>query len=129
MLETGFHLDSLQRAQSFTTYESHVLFALRFMIDCNISGGSWVELKRGAYKLLAAGNAHLLEWKANLHMMLLELNYLLCSEAESSKSNRDSGPIPSLAPWHSIRRLQVYLLSTWEKKRPADYDDFKMAEC
>ena len=76
MLETGFHLDSLQRAQSFTTYESHVLFALRFMIDCNISGGSWVELKRGAYKLLAAGNAHLLEWKACLHMMLLELNHL-----------------------------------------------------
>lgn len=57
MLETGFHLDSLQRAQSFTTYESHVLFALRFMIDCNISGGNWVELKSGAYKLLAAGNA------------------------------------------------------------------------
>ena len=54
MLETGFHLDSLQRAQSFTTYESHVLFALRFMIDCNISGGNWLELKSGAYKLLAA---------------------------------------------------------------------------
>lgn len=45
MLETGFHLDSLQRAQSFTTYESHVLFALRFMIDCDIVGGNWVELK------------------------------------------------------------------------------------
>ena len=72
MLETGFHLDSLQRAQSFTTYESHVLFALRFMIDCNISGGSWVELKRGAYKLLAAGNAHLLRCSACPHKMLLE---------------------------------------------------------
>lgn len=53
MLETGFQIDSLHRAQSFTTYESHVLFALRFMIDCSISGGNWVELKSGAYKLLS----------------------------------------------------------------------------
>ena len=52
MLETGFQIDSLHRAQSFTTYESHVLFALRFMIDCSISGGNWVELKAGGYKLL-----------------------------------------------------------------------------
>jgi DNA polymerase delta subunit 1 len=53
MLETGFQIDSLHRAQSFTTYESHVLFALRFMIDCSITGGNWVELVPGAYKLLA----------------------------------------------------------------------------
>ena len=53
MLETGFQIDSLHRAQSFTTYESHVLFALRFMIDCSISGGNWVELKTSAYKLLS----------------------------------------------------------------------------
>lgn len=54
MLETGFQIDSLRRAQSFTTYESHVLFALRFMIDCSISGGNWVELKQGAFKLVPA---------------------------------------------------------------------------
>ena len=53
MLETGFQIDSLHQAQSFTTYESHVLFALRFMIDCSITGGNWVELKAGAYKLLS----------------------------------------------------------------------------
>ena len=53
MLETGFQIDSLHRSHSFTTYESHVLFALRFMIDCSISGGNWVELKAGAYKLLS----------------------------------------------------------------------------
>jgi DNA polymerase delta subunit 1 len=53
MLETGFQIDSLHRAQSFTTYESHVLFALRFMIDCSITGGNWVELTAGAYRLLA----------------------------------------------------------------------------
>ncbi len=90
MLETGFHLDSLQRAQSFTTYESHVLFALRFMIDCSISGGSWVELKRGAYKLLAAGNAHLLEWKACLQMMLLLLNCLFINQKLKAASQTES---------------------------------------
>ncbi len=57
MLETGFQIDSLHRAQSFTTYESHVLFALRFMIDCSISGGNWVELKAGGYKLLGSDDS------------------------------------------------------------------------
>lgn len=32
------------------TYESNVLFALRFMIDCNIVGGNWIELPAGKYK-------------------------------------------------------------------------------
>ena len=45
MLENGINVDSLQRHLSFVTYDSHVLFALRFMIDCSIVGGNWVELK------------------------------------------------------------------------------------
>lgn len=32
------------------TYESNVLFALRFMIDCNIVGGNWIEVPSGKYK-------------------------------------------------------------------------------
>lgn len=32
------------------TYESNVLFALRFMIDCNIVGGNWIEVPTGKYK-------------------------------------------------------------------------------
>eukprot|EP00798_Chlamydomonas_sp_ICE-L_P022628 gene22628-29771_t len=34
-----------------TTYESGVLFALRFMIDCKIVGGNWIELPAGKYKV------------------------------------------------------------------------------
>ena len=45
MLENGINVDSLQRHQAFVTYDSHVLFALRFMIDCSIVGGNWVEIK------------------------------------------------------------------------------------
>ena len=52
MLEHGINVDSLQRHMSFATYESHVLFALRFMIDCGLRGGNWVELKAGTYNVL-----------------------------------------------------------------------------
>lgn len=35
-----------------TTYESNVLYALRFMIDQDISGGQWVELAENKYRIL-----------------------------------------------------------------------------
>jgi hypothetical protein len=52
ILENGLNLDSLQRHMAFTTYDSHVLFALRFMIDCDIVGGNWVELKVATLRFL-----------------------------------------------------------------------------
>ena len=46
--------------QAFATYESHVLFVLRFMIDCNVVGGGWVELPAGSYSVTpwAARSSH-----------------------------------------------------------------------
>lgn len=41
----------LQAQCAFITYESHVLFALRFMVDCNVVGGGWVELPAGKYQV------------------------------------------------------------------------------
>jgi DNA polymerase delta subunit 1 len=35
----------------FPTYESNVLYALRFMIDSAMGGGAWVELPAGSYRL------------------------------------------------------------------------------
>ncbi|OVA06886.1 DNA-directed DNA polymerase [Macleaya cordata] len=49
ILERGLHIDGLG-TKSFMTYESNVLFALRFMIDCNIVGGNWIEVPAGKYK-------------------------------------------------------------------------------
>ncbi|RZC54248.1 hypothetical protein C5167_013107 [Papaver somniferum] len=49
ILEKGIHIDGLG-SKNFITYESNVLFALRFMIDCNIIGGNWIELPAGKYK-------------------------------------------------------------------------------
>ncbi|KAK9135052.1 hypothetical protein Syun_014382 [Stephania yunnanensis] len=49
ILERGIHVDGLGM-RSFMTYESNVLFALRFMIDCNIVGGNWIEVPAGKYK-------------------------------------------------------------------------------
>ncbi|MCI03934.1 DNA polymerase delta catalytic subunit, partial [Trifolium medium] len=49
ILDRGIQLDGLGM-KSFMTYESNVLFALRFMIDCNIVGGNWIEIPVGKYK-------------------------------------------------------------------------------
>ncbi|XP_078434058.1 DNA polymerase delta subunit 1 [Wolffia australiana] len=49
ILERGIQIEGLGH-KSFLTYESNVLFALRFMIDCNIVGGNWIELPIGKYK-------------------------------------------------------------------------------
>ncbi|XP_077213499.1 DNA polymerase delta catalytic subunit-like [Tasmannia lanceolata] len=49
ILEKGIQIDGLG-SKSFMTYESNVLFALRFMIDSNIVGGNWIEVPAGQYK-------------------------------------------------------------------------------
>ena len=60
IMENGIALPWMNAHCAFITYESHVLFTLRFMVDCGIVGGGWVELPAGKYqvsacKLLAAG--------------------------------------------------------------------------
>ncbi|KAL1301127.1 DNA polymerase delta catalytic subunit [Arachis ipaensis] len=52
ILDRGIQLNGLGM-KSFMTYESNVLFALRFMIDCNIVGGNWIEIPAGKYKKTA----------------------------------------------------------------------------
>uniref|UniRef100_R7WF67 DNA polymerase n=1 Tax=Aegilops tauschii TaxID=37682 RepID=R7WF67_AEGTA len=53
ILERGITIGSLG-SKSFLTYESNILFALRFMIDCNIVGGNWIELPAGKYSDLVS---------------------------------------------------------------------------
>ncbi|KAH7292764.1 hypothetical protein KP509_29G084300 [Ceratopteris richardii] len=48
ILERGILIEGLGQ-KSFLTYESNVLFALRFMIDCDIVGGNWIEIIAGSY--------------------------------------------------------------------------------
>lgn len=50
-LEAGFHVPDASYGGFIKsqTYESNVLFALRFMIDMNIVGGNWVELPAGSF--------------------------------------------------------------------------------
>ena len=36
--------------KSFVTYEGSICFAMRFMFDCNIVGGNWIEVLAGRYK-------------------------------------------------------------------------------
>nr|GLL24467.1 DNA polymerase delta catalytic subunit [Ipomoea trifida] len=49
ILDRGIQIDGLGM-KSFMTYESNVLFALRFMIDCGVVGGNWIEVPAGKYK-------------------------------------------------------------------------------
>ncbi|XP_051126650.1 DNA polymerase delta catalytic subunit [Andrographis paniculata] len=49
ILDKGIQIEGLGM-KSFMTYESNILFALRFMIDCNVVGGNWIEIPQGKYK-------------------------------------------------------------------------------
>ncbi|KAM7256627.1 hypothetical protein ACFE04_012368 [Oxalis oulophora] len=49
ILDRGMQIDGFGM-KSFMTYESNILFALRFMIDCNIVGGNWIGVEAGKYK-------------------------------------------------------------------------------
>lgn len=58
----------LSMHQAFATYESHVLFVMRFMIDCNVVGGGWVELPPGSYSLTAeASRSSHCQLEAHVH--------------------------------------------------------------
>ena len=52
VMERGVQLEGWPRAHCFLTYESSVLYSLRFMIDTGIVGGCWVSLPAGAYDLV-----------------------------------------------------------------------------
>lgn len=70
ILEQGVHIESLNMSRSFTTYESNVLFALRFMIDHEVVGGNWVELPAGHHTYLGPATANKLshcQMEAHIH--------------------------------------------------------------
>jgi DNA polymerase delta subunit 1 len=53
ILEERLIVDGLDKKNvKYLTYESNVLFVLRFMIDCGIGGASWLSLKAGQYNLI-----------------------------------------------------------------------------
>ncbi|KAL0028520.1 hypothetical protein WJX77_011509 [Trebouxia sp. C0004] len=70
ILEQGIHIDSLNMSRSFTTFESNVLFALRFMIDHDVVGGNWVELPAGHHTFQGPDHKHKLshcQMEAHIH--------------------------------------------------------------
>eukprot|EP00195_Chlamydomonas_chlamydogama_P002057 CAMPEP_0202920478 /NCGR_PEP_ID=MMETSP1392-20130828/76878_1 /ASSEMBLY_ACC=CAM_ASM_000868 /TAXON_ID=225041 /ORGANISM="Chlamydomonas chlamydogama, Strain SAG 11-48b" /LENGTH=1079 /DNA_ID=CAMNT_0049613975 /DNA_START=162 /DNA_END=3401 /DNA_ORIENTATION=+ len=50
LIEGGLAIPGLGDFKS-TTYESNVLYAMRFMVDLNVVGGNWIELPAGTYVL------------------------------------------------------------------------------
>jgi DNA polymerase delta subunit 1 len=53
VFESGFTANGIHIQE--TTYESNIPFALRFMIDRNISGMSWIEIPPDKYSLRISG--------------------------------------------------------------------------
>lgn len=49
LLERGAVRGDFPSFPSYPTFESNTPFILRFMIDCDIAGASWLELPAGAY--------------------------------------------------------------------------------
>jgi DNA polymerase delta subunit 1 len=47
LLEKGLIVNGAPR--SFQTYESNIPYALRYMIDSDMQGASWIELPAGSY--------------------------------------------------------------------------------
>jgi DNA polymerase delta subunit 1 len=49
VVEDGIDVPGLAGRHIFESFESNVLFVLRFMIDSGVVGGSWVSVKPGKY--------------------------------------------------------------------------------
>lgn len=70
IFEQGIYIEALNMSRSFVTYESNVLFALRFMIDHEVVGGNWIEFPPASYTFQGPGHSHKLshcQLEAHIH--------------------------------------------------------------
>jgi DNA polymerase delta subunit 1 len=51
VFKEGFHVQGLGNVSCSQTFESNIPFPLRFMIDAQIQGGSWMELPKASYTM------------------------------------------------------------------------------
>lgn len=49
LMEQGLQIGAMSAPRCFQTFESNILYSLRFMIDCQITGGQWVTLPESTY--------------------------------------------------------------------------------
>lgn len=66
MLEKGITVPGLGM-KFFSTYESNLQFALRYMVDKNLRGGGWVELPKGSYRIRAAEKTSTCQLELDVH--------------------------------------------------------------
>ena len=85
ILENGLSVPGIGTLH-FKTFESNVLFILRFMIDCNIVGGNWLELPKGAYSVRSGTS------KLSYAQIEVDVRF------DSVISHPSEGPFMELAP-------------------------------
>lgn len=75
-IEGGVTVPGLSRpCQADTTFESNLGYALRFMIDCKVSGCNWIELPAGTYSYVRNG-ASLAQIEVETTLVLYYFYYL-----------------------------------------------------
>lgn len=69
ILEGGTIGTSKHRPQPYSTFESNVDFEVRFMVDANVVGCSWIELPAGKYKLRSVGSHQFPALSRSAHLL------------------------------------------------------------
>jgi DNA polymerase delta subunit 1 len=67
ILETGFPVPGLGRDRAFQTFESNVVFTLRFMVDTGLGGGFWVEVPQGKWRRNTGAPRTYCQLEASIH--------------------------------------------------------------
>lgn len=66
LLEKGISIPNLGM-KFFSTYESNLQYALRYMVDKNLRGGGWVELPASSYRVRAAEKTSHCQLEVDVH--------------------------------------------------------------
>ncbi|KAD5961963.1 hypothetical protein E3N88_13436 [Mikania micrantha] len=93
ILDKGIQIDGFGM-KSFMTYESNVLFVLRFMFDCKIVGGNWIEVPPNKYKTSAKSLSYS---QFEFHCLYPHL-----SNDINNKSHAPEGEFSKMAPFRIL---------------------------
>jgi len=85
----------IKRAQ-LSTYEGNVIFPLRFMVDCDIVGGNWMEVTKGSYRMRPAGSSFAVGGRATSAQFECDVWY------DRLESHKPEGEWSRIAPFRIL---------------------------
>ncbi|KAJ9506485.1 hypothetical protein QJQ45_019412 [Haematococcus lacustris] len=115
LVEGGLALPSGVHLPACTSYESNVLFAMRFMVDTGVVGGSWVELPAGSYVVLPTPQTYC---QIEVHV---RYDKLIAHPAEGKWQ-----PTPAPGEWSRIAPFRVLSIDIECCGRKGHFPDAKL---